>query len=163
MALRTPEEKRPILRERQQVDEVAEGWTFVAFASGGAAVLFPGTAPISVPVGVVCAAFAYAFKKRRAACDAVIDDPARFDFHVRTRAQRAWFDPERLAHLMTPAQVRFAELLVYGDALLRAAVRADERAQGALMNGRLDLGSGRGRMSDAFFDEFVNMQSETAH
>ena len=80
MALRSPEEKRPFLRERQQVDEVAEGWTFMAAASGGAAVLFPGVAPIAVPVGVLCAAFAYAFKKRKAAYDALIDDPPRPDF-----------------------------------------------------------------------------------
>lgn len=162
MGLRSAEEKQPFLEERRQVEGVAEGWTFGAYLSGGVAVLAPPTAFFAVPLGVMCAAFAYAFKKRKAACDAIIDDPPRPDFDVDTRRQRGWFDPRRLEPPLSAAQIRLLDHLAEGDALLRAAVRADERAQGAYRESRLDRAETQARASDAFVDAYVSLQPETA-
>jgi hypothetical protein len=158
MPLRPPEEKQPFLDERLQAEQVAEGWTLMAAFSGGLAVLLAGTAPVTVPVGLIAAVFAYSFRKRKAACDAVIDDPPRYDYQVNTRPQRGWFKPEALTGRLTEAQIALASELAEGDALLRAAVRADERAQGAYLDGRLDLADWQANMSDAFFDAFVTRQ-----
>lgn len=65
MPLRTPEEKRPFLQERRQVEEVAEGWILMAYANGASAVLVPATVAFTVPIGVLCAVFAFAFKNVR--------------------------------------------------------------------------------------------------
>ncbi len=37
--------------------------------------LDPAVAAGTVPLGIVCGVFAYSFKRRKAACDEVIDDP----------------------------------------------------------------------------------------
>src|SRR4051794_30384122 len=79
-----------------------------------------------------------------------------------TRPQRVWFDPNRVGDVLTPSQIRFADLVIDGDALLRAAVRADERAQGAFHRGRFDLVDRQGNYSDRFFDAFIDLQPETA-
>lgn len=57
--------------------------------------LDPAVAAGTVPLGIVCGVFAYSFKRRKAACDEVIDDPPRSDYTISTRPQRDWFDPER--------------------------------------------------------------------
>lgn len=135
----------------------------MAAVSGGVAVLAAGTAPFTVPVGLVAAVFAYSFRKRKAACDAIIDDPPRQDFHAATRPQRGWFKPEALAGQLTEVQIELARELAEGDALLRAAVRADERAQGAVIAGRFDLAEWQASLSDRFFDEFVARQPRAAY
>ena len=162
MGLRSDLEKRPFLDERRQVEHVSEGWALMAYLSGAVAVLAPPTTVFAAPIGVVCASFAYVFKKRRANCDAIIDDPPRTDFQTATRAQRDWFDPRRLEGLLSQAQIRLCERMAEGDGLLRAAVRADERAQGAYLASRLDYAQSQGLASDEFLEFFASVQRETA-
>ncbi len=124
--------------------------------------LDPAVAAGTVPLGIVCGVFAYSFKRRKAACDEVIDDPPRSDYTISTRPQRDWFDPERLDDVLNPVQVRLCKLLAEGDANLRAAVRADERAQGAYAAENEEYSYRQAVTSDAFMDAFVLVQKETA-
>jgi hypothetical protein len=117
---------------------------------------------VTIPVGLVAVVFAYSFRKRKAACDAVIDDPPRRDYRVATRPQRGWFKPESLAGQLTEVHITLARSLAEGDALLRATVRADERAQGAFRDGHMDLAEWQGGLSDSFFDEYISTQFAVA-
>jgi hypothetical protein len=161
MGLRSDEEKRPLLRERRQADDLVGRWALVGSACGGAAVLDPALAAGAVPLGILCGVFAYRFNCRKAACDEVIDDPPRSDYTTFTRRQRDWFDPERLDAILSPVQVRLCKLLGEGDADLRAAVRADERAQGAFAAQNSEYSHLQGAASDKFIDAFVVIQDET--
>jgi hypothetical protein len=161
MGLRSDEEKRPFLQERRQVDGLAGLWALIGSALGGSAMLDPAVAAGTVPLGIVCGVFAYSFKRRKAACDEVIDDPPRSDYTISTRPQRDWFDPERLDDVLNPVQVRLCKLLAEGDANLRAAVRADERAQGAYAAENEEYSYRQAVTSDAFMDAFVLVQKET--
>jgi hypothetical protein len=114
MGLRSDEEKRPFLQERRQVDGLAGLWALIGSALGGSAMLDPAVAAGTVPLGIVCGVFAYSFKRRKAACDEVIDDPPRNDYTISTRPQRDWFDPERLDDVLNPVQVRLCKLLAEG-------------------------------------------------
>lgn len=82
----------------------------------------------------------------------MIDDPPRLDYVRQTRPQRSWFDPEVLSSRLTPSQLQLAMHLAQGDALLRAAVRADECAQGARLHGNVDTAVRQASLSDSFFD-----------
>jgi hypothetical protein len=161
MGLRSEEEKRPFLQERRQVDGLAGLWALLGSACGGSAVLAPALAAGAVPLGIVCGVFAYSFKRRKAACDEVIDDPPRSDYTISTHPQRDWFNPERLDNVLNPVQVRLCKLLAEGDANLRAAVRADERAQGAYAAENEEYSYRQAITSDAFMDAFVLVQKET--
>jgi hypothetical protein len=162
VALRSDVEKRPFLDERRQVEHISEGWALMAYLSGAVALVAPPTVVFSAPIGVVCACFAYVFKKRKADCDAIIDDPPRSDFRTASRAQRDWFEPRRLEGLLSEAQISLCERMAEGDGLLRAAVRADERAQGAYLAGDLNAADWQGLASDQFLDAFASLQPETA-
>lgn len=155
-----------MLAERASAETIAEGWRmagdWTTFGTVAAAGLLPALAVAGAAWLAVCGSMAYVFTKRKAACDAIIDDPPRDDFHIASRPQRTWFDPQRLQGTLTPAEIHLAELLSQGDALLRAAVRADERAQGAYRRRRQNDVARQSELSDEFFDGFINLQPATA-
>jgi hypothetical protein len=161
VGLRSDEEKHPFLQERKQVDGLAWLWALIGSSLESSAMLDPALTAAVVPLGIMCGAFAYNFKRRKAACDAVIDDPPRNDYTTSTRPQRDWFDPERLDEILSPVQVHLCRLLGEGDADLRASVRADERSQGAYAAKNDEYSYRHAVSSDAFMDAFVLMQQNT--
>lgn len=130
-----PDEKRPLLDERQSLRDAQASWA-VAFVVGPPAVGLLATAGLALVPLTAFAVIIATLKRQENAIDRALDDPPRSDFTVRTRARSRRYLPGQLgtseAAIATDITA-IATLRV--AAYLEAMVRADERSQGARLAG----------------------------
>jgi hypothetical protein len=134
-----PEEDKPRLFDEQKSLKDAQatwGGTLGVLSALGMA-LSPVVAAVPFAVGSVAVAV---LKRKQNAVERVLADPPRFDYETATRAHRRRYIPgvlgdDRLAVATDQAAVATLRATAY----LEASVRADERSQGARIDGHIDF------------------------
>lgn len=144
MSLTRNDEKPRLRDERYQVQVAQAGWIpVIAITSAAAGVIDPHL--IAVPPALA-SVFVYSLKRQESAIENILDDPPRDDFATRTQAHSRRYITGRLgdSELASVTDTTVAATLKV-TAYLEAAVRADERAQGAERAGSPHFAQARAR------------------
>lgn len=139
MGALSEEDKPPLLDEQKSLKDAQGTWGGILGIISAllGVVLSPAVAAVPIAVGSVTVAV---LKRKQNAVDRVLADPPRFDYETATRAHRRRYvlgvlGDDRLAVATDQAAVATLRATAY----LEASVRADERSQGARIDGHVDL------------------------
>jgi hypothetical protein len=133
-------DRSALLDEQYELKDAQARWGMVAVALSTAGTLIK-PALFAAPIGVAGIAIG-ALKRKEYALDRALADPPRFDFETGTRAKRRRYVPGSLgSDRLSVSADNAAIATLRASAYLEAAVRADERAQGARLRDRDDLAS----------------------
>lgn len=134
-----PEGDKPRLLDEQKSLKDAQavwGGTLGVLSAIGLA-LSPAVAALPFAVGSISVAV---LKRKQNAVERVLADPPRFDYETGTRAHRRRYRSGVLGDdQLAIATDQAAIATLRATAYLEASVRADERSQGARIDGRVDL------------------------
>ena len=132
------EEKPDLLDEQQALKDAQAAWGGVlGVLSAVGLVINPAISALPVAVGAISVAV---MKRKQNAVDRILADPPRFDYEIATRARRRRYEPGSLGGSpLALATDQAAIATLRAASYLEASVRADERAEGARIVGRLDL------------------------
>lgn len=147
-----PDEKPPLLDERQSLRNAQAAWAVPLLVAPPAVGLLATAGLALVPLTAFAVIIA-TLKRQENAIDRALDDPPRRDFTTRTRARSRRYLPGQLgtsdAAIATDAAA-VATLRV--AAYLEAMVRADERSLGAHLAGEEGVAEERAREARDFLE-----------
>lgn len=124
--------KPPILDEIAEIRRAQASWI-----AAGAVGADTGLHFVAVPLAAIAT---LALERQRISLERLLNDPPRYDFDAQTRIGRPRFYPERLGdHRLSRSTAFTAHMALELSAAIDAAVRADERAQGAALHDRVDV------------------------
>ncbi len=131
----TGDDARPaLLDEVRAIGRTQALWTLLGGGIGGITVAL-GAAAAAPFLGGPALLCVYVLQLNKLDVERVLNDPPRPDFDTPVRARPRRFDRSFMQSPLERATADFAESLLLMSAYLEAAVRADERGQGALLAG----------------------------
>lgn len=126
--------KPALLDDLRDIGRKQALWTLLG---GGTAITTAllGAAAVAPVLGGPALVCVYVLQLNKLDVERVLNDPPRPDYDTSVRARRRRFDRSFMQTPIEQATADFAESLLLMSAYLEAAVRADERGQGALRVG----------------------------